>query len=54
MRIATLLSRMVPRAYRTRQEPVNTDATFTCVAIDRNGVVWLGSDVGIFATDGAD
>lgn len=43
-----------PRRYLTRQREVNIDARFTCVARDEAGSLWLGSDVGLFATDGAD
>lgn len=42
-----------PRFYLTNQRFVNTDAELTSVAVDRNGTVWLGSTVGLFATDGA-
>jgi hypothetical protein len=42
-----------PTSYLTNQRPVNSDAAFSFVMTDRNGTVWLGSDVGVFATDGA-
>ena len=41
-----------PRTYLTNQRTVNIDAEFTSVAVDPTGMVWLGSSVGIFATDG--
>lgn len=47
-----LLPLSFPRSYLTNQRAVNTDAEFTSVAVDANGTVWLGSSVGIFATDG--
>jgi hypothetical protein len=43
-----------PRRYLTRQREVNIDAFLTCVARDEAGVLWFGSSVGLFATDGAD
>lgn len=43
-----------PKGYLTRQAPVNIDAQFTSAIVDTNGILWLGSDVGIFATDGKD
>jgi hypothetical protein len=42
-----------PTAYLTHQRPVNIDANLSCVAVDGAGTVWFGSDVGLFATDGA-
>ncbi|MCS6778069.1 MAG: two-component regulator propeller domain-containing protein [Chloroherpetonaceae bacterium] len=41
-----------PTSYLTRQPPVNVDAEFTCVAVDRMGHVWFGTDSGLAATDG--
>lgn len=41
-----------PKQYLTNQAQINIDAQMTCVAVDPNGTVWLGSDVGVFATDG--
>jgi hypothetical protein len=41
-----------PKSYLTRQQPVNVDARFTSVVVDKNGIVWLGSSAGIYATDG--
>jgi hypothetical protein len=41
-----------PTAYLTRQEFVNVDAVFTCAAVDSIGHVWLGTNFGIYATDG--
>lgn len=43
-----------PRAYRIRHPQVNADAVFRCVAVDRSGHVWFGTDYGIYVTDGAD
>lgn len=43
-----------PRAYLTHQRVANTDAQFSCVMADSNSTIWLGSDTGVFATDGAD
>lgn len=43
-----------PKTYLTGQPAVNSDASFSCVAVDAVGTVWWGTDVGIFATDGAD
>ncbi len=43
-----------PQKYLTRQRPVNADAELTCAAVDSTGTVWFGSNVGLFATDGAD
>jgi hypothetical protein len=42
-----------PASYLTKQPPVNTNARFSCVLVDGNASVWLGSNVGVFATDGA-
>jgi hypothetical protein len=42
-----------PTSYLTNQRVINIDAKFSCVTTDGNSVVWLGSDVGVFATDGA-
>lgn len=41
-----------PKSYLTNQRPVNIDAELSSVAVDGTGTVWLGSNVGIFATDG--
>ena len=41
-----------PTAYLTEQPPVNIDATFTSVAVDKFGHVWWGTDAGIYQTDG--
>ncbi len=43
-----------PRRYLTRQRVVNIDAAITCVARDESGMLWIGSSVGLFATDGGD
>lgn len=42
-----------PTAYLTHQPVVNIDAVFTSVATDTNGHVWLGTNAGLYATDGA-
>lgn len=42
-----------PSSYLTEQQPVDIDAQFSCVLVDPNGTVWIGSDVGIFGTNGA-
>lgn len=43
-----------PRRYLTQQTPVNIDAEISCVAVDAQGLIWFGSNVGIFSTDGAE
>ncbi|HLV79486.1 MAG TPA: hypothetical protein VKT32_04360 [Chthonomonadaceae bacterium] len=43
-----------PLHYRTHQPYIDAEPVFTCVAADSRGHVWLGTNVGIFATDGAD
>lgn len=43
----------MPTSYLTNQQPIDVDAVLSCVATDRSGAVWFGSDAGIFATDGA-
>ncbi len=43
-----------PKAYLTRQPPVNIDAPITCVAADGTGNIWFGTTAGLYATNGAD
>ncbi len=43
-----------PQKYLTRQPAVNVDAVNTCVEVDSLGHVWLGTNAGIYATDGED
>lgn len=43
-----------PKKYLTRQPSVNVDAVITCVATDSLGHVWLGTNYGVYATDGGD
>jgi hypothetical protein len=43
-----------PTSYLTRQPIVDVDAQPSCVAVDPAGVVWVGSDRGVFGTDGKD
>jgi hypothetical protein len=42
-----------PNSYLTHQRTVNIDAEISCVAVDAAGLVWFGSNAGLFSTDGA-
>src|SRR5205823_4929033 len=43
----------LPSTYLRSQPHVDPDARPTCVAVDTDGHVWLGTTAGAYATDGA-
>ncbi|MDE2125013.1 MAG: hypothetical protein KGJ62_00290 [Armatimonadetes bacterium] len=42
-----------PTSYLTAQATINPDSIPSCVAVDANNTVWIGTQLGIYATDGA-
>lgn len=47
-----LLPKSKPTSYLTQQPFVNVDAVITCTQVDALGQVWLGTNYGIYVTDG--